>query len=285
MNEAAPHIRFQGGTEGSPYPYLYIYFLKGRMPKDGRACFDSSFIGAWEEEGTAFLFFTRPAGGQVARFLAEMPGMEIADRFEMSYEDWHGGPVLPFRSGSFLVMPPWRKIAPGQGDIPILLDPGVVFGAGSHPTTRHCLLAIDHLMSREKVESVLDLGAGTGLLAVAAAKLGARRTVAVDNNFLASFTALENIRHNRVADRAFSVCAKAEEFIDLDAELVVANIHYDVMQALLESPGFKKKKWFVLSGLLRTPASLVKVRLARIGAQIMDEWIQDGIWHTILAGM
>ena len=269
----------------APYPYLYIYYLFGRLSAWAAPCFGPSFLGTWKEGDTSFLFFSEPADDAVNKLLADKPELELHDRFEMSYEDWHGGPVLPFRAGRFLVMPPWEKTTAGPADVPLLLDPGVVFGAGNHPTTRHCLLAIDTLMAGESISTMLDLGAGTGLLAIAAANIGAASVLAVDNNFLAAQTTLNNIRHNQLTDRVFSVAGKAEDFIEYPAELVVANIHYAVMKQLIENPGFVQKKWFVFSGLMRTQARLIKDRLAQYRAEILDEWIQDGIWYTILGKM
>lgn len=286
MSAGMPHNPYVSPDTASPYPYLYIYYLAGHLPGGEIADFGPGFIGNWKEGGTAFLFFTEPADDAVHKFLAARPHLELKDRFEMSYEDWHGGPVAPFQAGGFYVVPPWAQ-APEGADKDfnsLFLDPGVVFGAGNHPTTRHCLMAIESLMAHEKesVGRVLDLGAGTGLLALAAAKLGASSVLAVDNNFLAARTTLTNIRHNHLSDRVFSVAGSAQDFIDCPADLVVANIHYDVMQQLVAAPGFRQKKWFVLSGLMRTQARRIKDRLAHCRAEMLDEWLQDGIWHTML---
>jgi len=264
-----------------PYPYLYIYYVSGRVTGICEGLFSPSFIGNWQEGETSFLFFTEPAEEQVAGFLANQPHLALIDRFTMSYEDWHGGPILPLQAGRFRVMPPWAAEPAGPGDICVMLDPGVVFGAGNHPTTRHCLLALEWLMGRESVATVLDLGTGTGLLAIAAAKLGAQKTLAVDNNFLAAATALRNIRLNQLEKWVFSVSGSAEEFMDWPADLVVANIHFDIMRRLVETSGFKQKKWFVLSGLMRTQAGRIKDRITGYGALILDEWIEDGSWYTI----
>jgi len=269
----------------SPYRQLYIYYLSGRLSKAWTSRLGSGFIGNWEEGDTSFLFFTEPSDDKIEEILGGHPDLMLNDRFEMAYEDWHGGPIAPFKAGRFRIMPPWAKASVGSEDVPILMDPGVVFGAGNHPTTRHCLLAIEQLMSTQLVETMLDLGAGTGLLAIASAKLGASVGVAVDNNFLAAATALNNIRQNQLADRIVSVAGRAQDFINYPADLIVANIHYDVMKELVVGPGFRKKKWFILSGLMRTQARLIIDRLAQHRAEILDEWIQDGIWHTIFGKM
>lgn len=284
MTGLAKHTASAEGVSGLPYPHLYIYYIYGRVPGHEECFFGPSFIGNWQEEESSFLFFTKPADDEISAFLADRPAFGLTDRFEMSYEDWHGGPILPFKAGRFRIMPPWSQVAVEAGELAILMDPGVVFGAGNHPTTRDCLNALQLLMAKEPpgpMETVLDLGTGTGLLAIAAVRLGARRALAVDNIYLAAATTVNNVRSNRMDGRVQAVCGRAEDFIGCRADLVVANIHYDVMRQLIVSPGFKQKRGFVLSGLMRSQASRVKAMLAESGASIREEWIQDGIWHTI----
>jgi len=284
MTGLAKHTVSTERISGLPYPHLYIYYVNGRVPGHGKRLFGPSFIGNWQEEDSAFLFFTEPADEAISAFLADRPGLGLTDRFEMSYEDWHGGPILPFKAGRFRIMPPWSKVAVEAGELGILLDPGVVFGAGNHPTTRDCLNALQWLILQEPLgpmETVLDLGAGTGLLAIAASRLGVRRALAVDNIYLAAQTTAGNVRSNRLDGRVQAVCGRAEDFIGCRADLVVANIHYDVMRQLIASPGFRQKRGFVLSGLMRSQAGRIKAALAESGASIRDEWIRDGIWHTI----
>jgi ribosomal protein L11 methyltransferase len=71
-----------------------------------------------------------------------------------------------------------------------------------------------------------------------------------------------------------------DEFIDSSLDLVIANIHYDVMKHLITSQGFLKKKWFILSGLLRSQARDIRFRLSRQPVRILKTWEGDGIWHT-----
>jgi ribosomal protein L11 methyltransferase len=132
---------------------------------------------------------------------------------------------------------------------------------------------------------VLDLGTGTGLLSLAAARLGSRRVVAVDLNLLAAKTAVKNVKLNQQQDRVLVVQGNAEDVIDYPADLVIANIHYDVMRHLINAKGFVEKKRFILSGLLRSEAYHVADRLARLPVQILKQWTRDGIWHTFYGKM
>ena len=81
-------------------------------------------------------------------------------------------------------------------------------------------------------------------------------------------------------DRVMVVQGKAEEFIDWPADLIIANIHYDVMKRLVRSDGFLGKKWFILSGLMRSEAKNVSYILAQQSLSIIKSWESNGIWHT-----
>jgi len=274
-------VTSEGSTGLAPYDQLYIYYIEGQLRKKNPD-FGAFFIGNWEEGETSFLFFSAPADNKVDRLLKEQPHLTLADRFSMPYDQWHGDPVAPFRAGRFLITPPWQRVPAKSGDIPVLLDPGVVFGAGTHPTTRDCLEAIQLLCDTENVSSSLDLGTGTGLLAIASARLNCRRNLAVDLNFLAAKTARRNVMLNKLENKVTVVCGSAYDFLDQPADLLIANIHYDVMKDLVVRPGFFDKKWFVLSGLLRSETANVEDELSRQPVGIMKKWVQNGIWHTFL---
>ena len=268
--------------QASPYNQLYIYYFEGKLASPFEI-FGSSFIGNWEEGDTSFLFFSEPNDEMIHRLVGDQPHLILADRFCMTYDQWHGEPVEPFRAGGFFIMPPWKRPPVRKADVPIILDPGVVFGAGSHPTTRDCLEAIEMLMlwQGEPVASTLDLGTGTGLLAIAAARLGSKRNIAVDNNFLAARTARKNVGLNNLDNHVSIVCGLAEDFLEPAADLVIANLHYDVMKHLIVRPGFLSKKWFILSGLLRSEAVLIESALSQLPVTLMEKWVKDGVWHTL----
>jgi ribosomal protein L11 methyltransferase len=118
-------------------------------------------------------------------------------------------------------------------------------------------------------------------LAIAAARLGSTHNIAVDNNFLAARTARKNAVLNNLVDHVSIVCGSAEDFLGPAADLLIANIHYDVMKDLIEQPGFLSKKWFILSGLMRTEAGLIESRLSKLPVTLMEKWVRDGVWHTL----
>ena len=208
--------------------------------------------------------------------------LSYVDNYQMSYDQWLGEVFTTFEHGKFRITPPWEAIdcRVGADRIGILLDPGLVFGTGTHPTTRDCLEALETAALSGELQMVLDLGTGTGLLALAAARLGGKRIVAADLNLLAARTAAKNVRLNHLEGRVVIVQGKAEDIIAYPADLVIANIHFDVMRHLINAESFLEKKRFILSGLLRSEASYIADRLARHPVKILKQWTHDGIWHT-----
>jgi ribosomal protein L11 methyltransferase len=262
-----------------PYQDLYIYYVKGRVANDP-AMADPSFIGNWQEEEDAFLFFMQPAQALVRTILERQRHLILIDQYEMAYEQWQGAMPAPFLAGDLRVVPPWHAETrpPDRGTI--ILDPGVVFGAGNHPTTCDCLTAIQMAFRRHTVRQVMDLGTGTGLLALAAARLGANRVVAVDLNGLAATTARRNVLANGLAAAVLVVQGDAKNFMDLPCDLMVSNIHYEIMRDLVTAPGFRNQKQFILSGLLRSQALEIERGLLQGPARILRKWDHDGIWYT-----
>ena len=264
-----------------PDTLLYIYYIEGTIPALQTIETDN-FIGNWVEEDSSFLFFTQPAKEQVLEILSDFPELKLLDDYEMTYAQWQGGNIEPVRIGRFLLNPTWIKASPGDNEIAITLDSGVVFGNGTHPTTQACLEAIDIACTGNKTKTMLDLGSGTGVLALAAAKLGCEKIIAIDYNYLATQTARLNVTLNNLDDNILVVNGRAEEHTSIATDLLVANIHYDVMKDLVRTEGFLKQKWFILSGLLRSEAEKIMEYLNTQPVLILKRWNQDEIWHTIL---
>jgi ribosomal protein L11 methyltransferase len=269
------HAAFARG----PYENLYIYYIKGRLPA-GAVIRDNSFIGNWEEEQDSFLFFNRASDERIRKVLDQYPHLVLSDQFQMTYDQWQGGALSPLQVGDIYVVPAWQEIDENMTNRSILLDPGVVFGAGTHPTTRDCLAAVQSACDGQSVGDVVDLGTGTGLLAMAAVHCGAQRCAAVDLNRLAVETAFGNARRNNMLDRMVVVQGDAKNFMDLSWDLMISNIHYDIMRYIVAAPGFRVTKQFILSGLLRSQARQIEQRLLQGGAKILQTWERDGIWFT-----
>lgn len=266
--------------DNGPISELYVYYCQGRMPP-GAAVTSEQFIGNWEEDGFSFLFYTQPSRPAVEALLAEQPQLSLLDEYHLSYADWLGEKPTAARIGGFTICPPWQNPADAGGRR-IVLDPGVVFGTGTHPTTRDCLAAIETIYALETPQTVLDLGTGTGLLALAAGRLGGRRILAVDNNILAVRTARRNVRLNRLERVILAVQGRAEDVAGQPADLLLANLHYDVLKRLICAENLAGKRWLVLSGLLRSQAKDLEQQLAQLPVNVVRKWECEGTWFTLM---
>lgn len=264
-----------------PDTVLSIYCLQGVVPEKIGQLVDC-FLGNWQEDGYSFLFFQRPVDDFIHDLVSEDKNLKLIDHYSMTYEQWQGAPSKPFQRGSFMIYPPGVECSPGSGQLSFILDAGVVFGNGTHPTTRDCLLAIECANRAGNIETMLDLGTGTGVLALGAARLGVRKIAAVDYTLLAAQTAQRNVQINNLADIIVVVNGRAEEFTSMPTDLMVANIHYDVMKSIVESEGLRKQKFFVLSGLLSSEAEKIVTTLNKRGMKIIKRWEAEETWQTML---
>ena len=129
---------------------------------------------------------------------------------------------------------------------------------------------------------VLDIGTGTGILALAAIKLGADKAIAVDLNPLSVKTARRNVTLNGMDDHIRVVEGRAEDVLAEQADLAIANIHYEVIVQLMSHEEFLSKPWVIISGLMRTQARDVKAEMEKRGMKLIQEWEKDTTWHTML---
>jgi ribosomal protein L11 methyltransferase len=264
------------------YEELYIYLIKGLVSREEESAFGLSFLGNWVEEDTCFLFFKEPAEAIVTELLKRHSDLQLLENDHFSYEEWQGDFSEPIKIDRFLIVPPWLNASEGQGETKILLDPGLVFGTGLHASTRDSLKALSYVHAHFPVTKVVDLGTGTGVLALASALLGAQEVLAVDLNPLCVNTARKNARYNHLESRIEVKEGRAEDFAELQADLVLANIHWDVLKTLLKKERFRKNPWIVLAGMMRSHARDLESDLARYGLKIGKAWEDEATWYTIL---
>lgn len=207
----------------------------------------------------------------------EMNLREVADR------DWLGEwkkSWQPVAVGSrFLIAPPWSEIADTGNRHLIRIEPGMAFGTGTHETTRLCLASIEKYFAGG---SFLDVGTGTGILAIAAALLSHSAHIeACDTDAEAIEIARENARLNNVGERIHFRTGSIEEHVTASADLVCANLTADVIVPLLPALIAVTCGRLILSGILDSQAEWVTNRLSELGAQPC-EVVTDGEWVAII---
>ena len=202
---------------------------------------------------------------------------------EVADEDWLGEwkkSWQPVAVGErFLIAPPWSEINDAGNRIVIRIEPGMAFGTGTHETTRLCLSAIENYFAGE---SFLDVGTGTGILAIAAAKLFPQaRVEACDTDAEALAIAMENARLNDVAESiSFGVGTVQES--TASAAFVCANLTADVIVPLLPVLIGATCGRLLLSGILDTQLDEVVLALRAQGITSESEVMQDGEWMAVV---
>ena len=260
---------------------LFIYELKGAVEKQPLA-FGPGFLGHWVEAGYTFLFFDREARDGVQAFLEKEPGFALRYVHEMKYWQWQDGArFTPFSVGPLTIVPAWDDDSPLDLPGTIRIDPGLAFGFGGHPTTLACLESLVRIYREDPPRKVLDLGTGTGVLSLAAAALGAVEIKAVEYSHLAVQAARENVRINHRENTIDVFHGLAEDYALEPADLVCANLHHQVQQALIEQGGYDGRRWLVLSGLFHPQAEAIEQTLLAKPYRMVDR-IRDPRWTTLV---
>ncbi len=192
-------------------------------------------------------------------------------------QDWENAwkaHYAPFRVGHRLwIQPSWQPAGElAADDIALTLDPGMAFGTGLHPTTQMCLQALErHVRPGDRV---LDVGAGSGILSIAAARLGAASVVAVDTDTVAVATARENVARNGVVDRVEVRRGSLSDVSSGPWDVVVVNILAPVIVAMLQREALlntlASDGRLILSGIIDDQAPAVAAAIVEAGGRVVE---------------
>lgn len=186
-------------------------------------------------------------------------------------------------SEKFVVKPTWREYTPEADELIIELDPGRAFGTGSHPTTSLCLKLMEENISEG--DSVIDVGTGSGILMIAADRLGASEIYGTDIDELAVESAKENLELNKISEEKAKVykgdlisVVENKKF-----DVVVANILADVLLILLHdiSKVVKPNGKIIFSGIIEDKCELLKREVESLGFTV-EEIKADKEWRAML---
>lgn len=186
-------------------------------------------------------------------------------------------------SRHIIVKPTWEKnLEVKPDDIVIEIDPGMAFGTGTHETTSMCIELLDKYM--EKEDFVLDAGCGSGILSIAAAKLGAKKVLGIDIDETAVEVADENIILNDVSDIAAVQYGDVTKGIDISTDLVMANLVAELIVMITPNipVHLKENGFFITSGILLEKKAMVLEALEICNFEIV-EICEKGEWCAIAA--
>jgi len=185
----------------------------------------------------------------------------------------------PLRVGSrFVVKPPWARIRLKQGEIPIEINPGMAFGTGTHASTQLCMEALEKRLKKRGI-SALDVGTGSGILSIAAGRLGAAEVWGIDIDPVAVEIAKENVDQNGVSKQVKILKARIGE-IHKRFDLIVANIDFrslrrtrNALPSHLKQPGL-----LILSGILDKEKESLRHHYVETGMLQWVETTRQGEW-------
>ena len=187
-------------------------------------------------------------------------------------------------AGQLLVKPSWRKEKAASGQAIVILDPGLSFGTGQHVTTKFCLRQLVGIRKRSESQSLLDVGAGSGILAIAAAKLGYRPIRAIDFDSEAVRVAKENAKRNRVTQAVKTSLGDVSKLSlkpRVKFDVVCANLVYDLLIANADRliSRVKPSGVLVLAGILDEQFVKVKTVFESCGAKL-KRTTRRGEWRS-----
>jgi len=221
------------------------------------------------------------------RALADFPALTVRTE-ALADADWLAmalSGLPPVRAGRFFVYGMHDRGRTPPNTVNLRIEAGAAFGTGHHGTTVGCLLAYDHLLKARRFARVLDVGCGTGVLAIAAARCGARRVVGTDIDAVSVRISRENAKVNRVPARFVHAAGLQHPAVRAAApyDLVFANILARPLAALAQPirGALKPGGVVILSGLLRTQERFVRAAYLARGFRLQRRYHRDA-WATLV---
>jgi ribosomal protein L11 methyltransferase len=213
--------------------------------------------------------------GQVT--VSEVNDMDWAENWKRYYK--------PIRIGDKIVIKPsWEAFEPKEGDIVVELDPGMAFGTGTHETTILCIEALEKYVKKDAV--VYDVGCGSGILSIVAAKLGAKKVIGIDIDDLSVKTSKENVKINGVEEIVEIVKGNLLDNVSGKADIIVSNIIAEIIVNMI--PDLKDylihNGIFIASGIITEKLQLVKEALIDNGFNIVEEKVMND-WAVIIGNL
>ena len=250
------------------------------QPNGLDAFFDESHnMHTLGEQFSSFLEILRSRGIDIKGVTFSLDSLQGRDWNQEWKNSYHSIRI----SDRIVIKPSWEQALEKQPDCLIEIDPEMAFGSGTHEPTRLILCSLENTISPG--DRGLDIGTGTGVLAIAALKLGACDVVAFDNDPIAAETAMKNAKINRLSDRFYPFAGTIDALQGCDFDLLLANVNRGVIVQSL--PLFVQfmhpASDLLLSGILAVEQDLVRNALDALGLQVLSAEIK-GEWITMQTG-
>jgi ribosomal protein L11 methyltransferase len=175
-----------------------------------------------------------------------------------------------------IVKPTWRDYLQNENEIVLEIDPGMAFGTGTHPTTRMCIALIEKYL--KETDTFLDVGTGSGILMVAAAKLGASKILGIDSDRVAADIARKNLLHNQIPESVFAIIT-GDQVVGITQrfDLAAANITTKTILSLLENiqSVLVEDGIFICSGILVTDRNKILNKLEQAGFKAVEILVDE----------
>ncbi len=245
-------------------------------------------VHAWYEENSALPALLDQIRSSLAGFGAAHPDpgslrLETRSVDDGTWTDVWKKYFKPFYAGEHLVVKPtWEPFDPKPEDLVIEIDPGMAFGSGTHETTGMCLSLLDEMIAGG--EEIIDVGTGSGILAIGAALLGASRVLAVDIDPDAVRVAAENVRKNHVESVVSVQQGDLLQQVSAVCDICVANIISDVIISFAAplKAHIRPGGYFICSGIVSVRADEVAAALTDAGYEILRK-VTRGEWTAFLS--
>ena len=255
--------------------------LLDSMPED-------VLVHAWFEENPALPTLIENITGRLSALretMSDVGSLRVETRSvnDKSWADVWKKYFKPFSAGQHLVVKPtWEPFDPAPGDRVIEIDPGMAFGSGTHETTGMCLSILEENIHGG--EEIIDVGTGSGILAIGAALLGAGHVLAVDIDPDAVKVAVENVANNHVQDIVSVQQGNLLEKVDAVCDICVANIISDIIISFAAPlmSHIRPGGLFICSGIVSLRGDEVAQALLDAGYEILQRYTR-GEWTAFLS--
>ncbi len=250
---------------------------------------DPNVQGAWQDGETIHLYWPHPVWSpdhlvrlrkvldQLDGAGVDLPGILVQSLPDQDWNRRWAQSVKPLWVGKRIVIrPTWENVAAGPEQIEIILDPKQAFGTGHHATTRMVLEWLEEVVRIG--DTVLDVGAGSGILAMVALRLGAGRATGIDNDPVAVDCSKEYARLNQFGEELALQCGTLDR--DQMYDIVLANLDRQTLLSLAEPLAACTKRMLIVSGLLHDQGVEIREAFARVGFYPVDQREREG-WIAI----